>query len=125
VPTLAALRHPQPASFVRTGPALVVAGGSTRHRHDVDVTGTGVDAAHGQGSSADTVLFGQDVDHVGAKGQRGALSAGQLADIDAGVTAYVHRRGREVRLLLQHGKELYGKNRLESLEAINLLEVIE
>jgi hypothetical protein len=40
-------------------------------------------------------------------------------------TAIIVREPRYVHRLLQHGKALYGKNRLESLDAINLLEVIE
>ena len=40
-------------------------------------------------------------------------------------TAIIIREPRYVHRLLQHGKALYGKNRLESLDAINLLEVIE
>lgn len=40
-------------------------------------------------------------------------------------TAIVVREPQYVHRLLQHGKALYGKNRLESFDAINLLEVIE
>ncbi|MBV9059981.1 MAG: hypothetical protein JO296_13710 [Pseudonocardiales bacterium] len=40
-------------------------------------------------------------------------------------TAIVVHEPQYVHRLLQHGKALYGKNRIESLDAINLLEVIE
>jgi hypothetical protein len=40
-------------------------------------------------------------------------------------TAIIVREPQYVHRLLQHGKALYSKNRLESLDAINLLEVIE
>ncbi|HZC00084.1 MAG TPA: hypothetical protein VE844_01565 [Gammaproteobacteria bacterium] len=40
-------------------------------------------------------------------------------------TAIIVREPQYVHRLLQHGKALYSKNRLESFDAINLLEVIE
>jgi hypothetical protein len=40
-------------------------------------------------------------------------------------TAIIVREQQYVHRLLQHGKALYSKNRLETFEAINLLEVIE
>jgi len=40
-------------------------------------------------------------------------------------TAIIVREPQYVHRLVQHGKALYGKNRLESFDAINLLEVIE
>jgi hypothetical protein len=40
-------------------------------------------------------------------------------------TAIIVREPRYVHRLLQHGKALYSKNRLESVDAVNLLEVIE
>jgi hypothetical protein len=40
-------------------------------------------------------------------------------------TAIIVREPQYVHRLVQHGKALYSKNRLESLDAINLLEVIE
>lgn len=40
-------------------------------------------------------------------------------------TAIIVREQQYVHRLLQHSKALYSKNRLETFEAINLLEVIE
>jgi len=84
VPALAALRHPQPSGLVCTWSALVVSGGPARNGNDVDTTGGGLDAAHGQRADAYAVLFGQGLGDVGADGQGGPLSLGRPGAVEGG-----------------------------------------
>jgi hypothetical protein len=82
VPALAALSHTQPPGLVCTWRALVLPGGPARNRNDVDLSGSGVDAAHGQRPDAHPVLFGQGQGDVGADGQGRPLSPGHPRTIE-------------------------------------------
>src|SRR6185437_5319313 len=55
-----------------------------RDRNDVDTTGGGIDAAHGQWSDAHAVLFGQGLGDVGADGQGRPLSPGHPRTVEGG-----------------------------------------